>query len=570
MKELFMTTPVHVLIGLVVLAIIVYVAIFVTQRLTIKKFEELQAKKQQLLDLDTDSSLLEGKKMSLTGKSLKQFEQLQADYDDVENTEFPAFDEQADAVFFDAKGWNVVKTRQALKELSKQLDAAAQHIVDVRQGLEDLHKIDEAHRAAVTQLESEYQALRKTLLTRNFEYGDSIDKLEEILGSLEDDFDEFSRLTAQGDHTAASDIYAQLHSETEKLESMIETIPEIEKELSGDFVEQITELEDAYQKLLADGYVFPDAKAMPDKIAELENNRQSTALLLNDLHVDEAADLTNKLSVQIDNVYDALQLELDAKKTAKQNEAQLDQFIEHAKHQNHSLLMELDRLGQRYIMTKGEIDATRELGEQIRLVGDTFRKDRLDMQMNSAVYSKVAQQFATAQAQLTDIEKEHALIWESVQGLTEAEKSAQSTLEEAAFDLRDIKREVEHWNLPGLPASYKTQYQNVTREIDKLYNDMQAIRINMNDVANQLNVIKIDLDSLHEATASLKLNANLAEQLMQYANRYRLQNDKVALAYGQAMEEYQHTFDYDKAQEILGAAVDSVEPGSYEKIKAQM
>ncbi|QBO35630.1 septation ring formation regulator EzrA [Periweissella cryptocerci] len=570
MKELFMTTSVHVLIGLVILAIVVYVAIFITQRLTIRRVEALQTKKQQLLDLDTDTSLLEGQKMSLTGKSLKQFEQLQTAYNEVETQDFLAFDEKADEVFFDAKGWNVVKTRQALKELSTQLDVTAQRIVDVQKGLEDLHKIDEAHRAAVTQLESEYQALRKTLLTRNFEYGDSIDKLEEILGSLEDDFDEFSRLTAQGDHTAASDIYAQLHSETEKLENMIDAIPAIEKELSGDFVDQITELQDAYQKLLAEGYVFPDGDAMAAQIAELENTRQSTALLLNDLHVDEAADLTTKLSARIDDVYDAMQLELDAKKTAKQSEAQLDRFIEHAKHQNHSLLMELDRLGQRYIMTKGEIDATRELSEQIKKVGDTFRKERLDMQMNAAVYSEVAEKFAAAQAQLTAIENDHAAIWDSVQGLTEAEKSAQSTLEEAAFDLRDIKREVEHWNLPGLPVNYKKQYQNVTREIDKLYNDMQAIRINMTDVANQLNVIKSDLDSLHEATASLKLNANLTEQLMQYANRYRLQNDKVATAYDQAMDEYQHTFDYDKAQQILGAAVDSAEAGAYEKIKAQM
>ncbi len=88
----------------------------------------------------------------------------------------------------------------------------------------------------------------------------------------------------------------------------------------------------------------------------------------------------------------------------------------------------------------------------------------------------------------------------------------------------------------------------------------------MDDVQRQLNIVSSDIDTLKEKTDTLVDQASLSEQLLQYANRYRTQSERVAAASEQARMFYERDYNYQKAMDILGDALNSVEPGVYEKI----
>lgn len=561
--------PLRVIIGIVIVAIVVYVVIFVMQRTTTKRVKELQDKKQKLTELDTKLSLVEGKKLSLTGQSLKRFDNLQTEYNEIENVDFKTFDQNAEDVLFESKGWNVVKAKQSLKHLNMLLDQIAAHIVDVRQGIEALQRMDAEHREAVKKLEIEYQALRKTLLTRNFEFGESIDKLEEMLANLEDDFDEFTRLTEQGDHTAASDIYEQLHTETERLEHIIDQIPAVEKQLQTDFPAQIKELEAAYQQLTADGYLFPN-KRLPAEIAGIETSRVITNNMLRDLAIDDASANTEVISKQIDSLYAQFQVEMDAKKDVNHIKKEIETFINHARHQNHLLMIELDRIGQRYILTDREEAKTQEFAQQIKQIETDYRQTVLDIQFGKAIYSQISQQFEKFETDLTTVETKQQTIWEDLQGLKDLEKDAENQFETAAFSVRDIKREVEHWNLPGLPMEYRQLYERIINQIDRLDRIMQNSHINMHEIKAQLDTIQADIVTLTHSTDRLYHDAKFAEQLFQSANRYRMKNQAIAAAYNEALLAYQNHYNFGRAREILGAALEQVEPGIQAKIEEQL
>ena len=183
-----MTQIGHIVIGLIVVVAAIYLIIFVSQRLTARKVAKLLRKKEKLAEIPMRDRLVKGRQLSLTGQSLKQFQLLEGKYGHLETTGFKDIEEQANAVLFESQGLNFVKTAQELKELQQQIRDAETTIEVVKQGLADLEKLDEAHKAAVKELEGKYQELRKTLLSQNFSFGPAIDKLEEILGSLEDDF----------------------------------------------------------------------------------------------------------------------------------------------------------------------------------------------------------------------------------------------------------------------------------------------------------------------------------------------------------------------------------------------
>lgn len=187
-----MTQIGHVVIGLIIVVAAIYLIIFVSQRLTARKVNKLIQKKAQLAEIPMRDRLVKGRQLSLTGQSLKQFQLLEAKYNHLETSEFNNIDLKANTVLFDSQGLNFLKTAQGMKSLQQQIRDAETIIDVVNQGLSDLEQLDAAHKQAVKDLESKYQELRKVLLSQNFAFGPAIDKLEEILGSLEDDFAEFA------------------------------------------------------------------------------------------------------------------------------------------------------------------------------------------------------------------------------------------------------------------------------------------------------------------------------------------------------------------------------------------
>lgn len=570
MKGLFMNGgPLNVIIVIFVLAIILYVTIFALQKIVVKQVKELQTKKQKLIQLDIKADLLDGKKLSLTGKSLKEFDDLQKEYKQIENVDFKAFDQKADDVLFEAKGWNVLRSKQSYKELNDLLDSIASHVVEVRTGIEKLEKMDAEHKVAVKELEGEYQELRKILLTKNFEFGEAIDKLEDMLSSLEDDFDEFTHLTEQGDHTAASDIHVQLNAQTAELKQYIEEIPELQKQIKKDFPAQIDELKAAFNQLSEDGYRFPNEMLDKD-IIQLDTDTNNAGKLISNLEIFQAKTDVKYISNQIDDLYAQFQIEMDAKKEVIPKIKEVENFINHARQQNHLLMIELDRIGQRYILTDKQETKTQGFAEKIKEIENEYRQVVLDIQFNKAIYSIINREFISYENQLTSIEENQQDIWEGLQELFTQENNAQSRLEKAAFALRDVKREVEQWNLPGLPDSYKKMYRNLNNQIDRLDRVFQTSHINMLDINGQLAIIEKDIDNLNNATKIIYQDARISEQLFQYANKYRMKDQVVSVAYQEALEEYQNYFNFDNSKNILGKALEKVEPGIYEKINSQL
>jgi len=62
-------TVLAIILGIVVIA---YLAIFIMQRTTVKRVSAYQTKKEQLASLKVRDELVEGRKLALTGQSLKQ------------------------------------------------------------------------------------------------------------------------------------------------------------------------------------------------------------------------------------------------------------------------------------------------------------------------------------------------------------------------------------------------------------------------------------------------------------------------------------------------------------------
>ncbi|MEY4665398.1 septation ring formation regulator EzrA [Weissella cibaria] len=558
-----MTQIGHIVIGLIVVVAAIYLIIFVSQRLTARKVAKLLRKKEKLAEIPMRDRLVKGRQLSLTGQSLKQFQLLEGKYGHLETTGFKDIEEQANAVLFESQGLNFVKTAQELKELQQQIRDAETTIEVVKQGLADLEKLDEAHKAAVKELEGKYQELRKTLLSQNFSFGPAIDKLEEILGSLEDDFAEFARLTEAGDHATAAGIYETLGMETNQLEQRIEQIPALYQSLDDTIPGQLAELQDAYDKMDAEGFQFETDIAA--ELADIEAQRVATVDDLAELTLKKVSESIVQMESRTEVLYETFEGEATAAQQVWENNEQLTAYVVHNKRQNHDLYIELDRLNQDFVFTKDEVGQVRSWEMQLSNVSVGLEELKESIAKHEVVFSTLTDKQTALREELERVEHEQVAMWQDLKELPVAVQQSRNRVTLLSDKIRQIQRSFERQGLPGLPKDYMDFFFAVNDELGRLKQQLDLSRINVDDVLRQLSIVTADLDTLQENTDNLVEAASVTERLVRKALSYR-DNAEVVQATQQARYYYETDYDYVRAMTTLGSVLDQVEPETTARI----
>lgn len=557
-----------IVLSVLAVVAILYVIIFILQRMTVKKVNVLLEQKEQLASLKVRDELIEGRKLSLTGESLKQYQRLENDYNDVQNTKFLKIDEQANLVLFEARGINFWKTRGELEVLQDMVAMTEENIRDVRTGLSDLKKIDEERRQAVNELKKHYGQLRETLQEREADFGTAAPGLHGFLDQLEDDYAEFTKFTSEGDHASASDIYEQLGMETTQLEGMMDQVPPLFAYLNRKFPDQLLELQQGHAALVAEGFVFPQ-ESIAAELQAIETHRQQVLHLLGELKLKEVTEQNGYIEQRIDALYDTMETEIQASTAVAKNSATLAELKERVVNQNQVLAIELDRLRQSFKLSGSELETQRNLLEQIKDLEEQLTAEEALVKAKEAPFSVIEARQDKLLSLFGAVENEQREIWDAVSKLEPAEREARQLGGQFKTQLDDIRRHMEHLNLPGLPASYLEYYFAVQNEISRLATSLTADRIDMDEVQRELNIVSADMDTLKERTTSTVDSARLTERMLQYANRYRSTDERVAQASDQARGLYERDYNYAKALEIISPALDAVEPGVSAKIADQ-
>ncbi|WP_273730648.1 septation ring formation regulator EzrA [Leuconostoc mesenteroides] len=554
-----------VLAIILLLVVIAYLAIFVMQRTTVKKVSDLRARKDQLESLKVREELVEGRKLPLTGQSLKNYQKFESSFNDVQNNKFLKIDQQANLVLFEARGINFIKTRNELERLQGMVDDTETTIKDVRAGLLDLKKTDEEHREAINDLKKKYEGLRKRLLAENFKFGPANPALDKFLSQLEADYDEFTELTENGDHATASDIYEQLAMETTQMEKMMADIPDLFDQLNIKYVDQLNELAQGHTKLVEAGYVFPN-DSVEQELQAIDSQRQQVLNLLADLKLKEVTEQTGYIEQRIDAMYETMETEVTARKHVTKNADRLSSDLLRLREQNQTLSIELDRLGQSFQFNHKELETRRTLLEQINMAEEQINHNDDLLEAKEISYSELQIQQEKLLKQFEEIETQQVDIWDKISGLEKADRSARQLGGQYQKEVEAIKHAVERMNLPGLPVAYLEYFYAVSNELKRLAKSLNTNLIDMDEVQRQLNIVSADIDTLKEKTEEIVDQAALTEQLLQYANRYRASNERVVAASEQARMFYERDYNFKQAMDILGSALDSAEPGVYERL----
>lgn len=551
---------------IVIIAAVLYLIGYFMRKKNQEQLDELEVRKEALFDLPVFEEIDDIKKMHLVGQSQNSFREWNQRWVELSTRSFAELESQIYEVENQNEIFRFMKAKKAVVEANETMTEMEAEVEVIRNGLKELRESEERNSLEVQKALDVYEELSKSLKDDKASFGPAYSEIQKQLRNVEIEFTQFVTLNTSGDPIEAREVLEDAERHTYELEDLMKRIPPMYEELNETFPDQLKEIEEGYNQLLADDYVFPEQNFAE----EIQHAKKRVENSMADLEKTEiaAVEVANRdTATAIDALYEVMEREIEAKKYVVTNQKIIDDYISHSLKNNRQLMIELDHVSQSYTLNNNELGRSRGFQTEIEEIIRRQKDLEPRMKEHTVPYSEIQAFYKECYKILDDIENQQLEIDASLKELRKGEKVAQEKVDEYEFRLRSIKRYVEKQRLPGLSADYLEFFYVATDRIEDLSRSLNKMRINMDEINRLCDLCEDDLELLDKKTKDLVNAAALTEQMMQYANRYRHTHENVRAALDKSMYLFSTEFRYQDALDEIGTALEAVEPGAFKRIE---
>ena len=557
----------YFLLIIVVLGAIGYgVAHYLSQKQS-KVIEELGVKKQKLMTVPIADILFTLKNLNLTGQTKRTYETWQATWQTITRFRFPEIEASLVSAEQYTQRLNFVKGSQISNQASQLIEETKAEVDKIYTALQKLLDSEKKNREELEVLQERYASMRKDLLAHSFSFGEALESLEKRLSYLELDFTKFNTLTNEGDHLEAKEVLGRIETEMQDFEQIVEEVPKYLKEIEEEYEDQVADLKEGYQKMVEEHYQFPKI-SIPSEIQKIEEIIVVAREHIKATELEEARQQLDKVAREIDQLYLVMETEYEAKAFVKRNRAQVERKLNQVLQSNRYVNVEVDRVSQNFVLANNEFNRVQDFAKQLEKEQEAVAYYSKALQNQQVPYSIVKEHYEIVLNTLKEIDENQLALVNTLTDLSQQEKSIRDGLDVFELDLRNMKRTIEKYHLPGLPKEYLELFFATSSRIEQLSQLMNRVKLDMTEITGLNQTIEDDVEKLDIMTEEIVDNAQLTEYMIQQANRYRLEHPEIDTAIQQALEQFNHFYRYGESLAIIEKVLNQVDPGSAQRVRA--
>ena len=556
----------YFLLVIVVLGAIGYgVAHYLSQKQS-KVIEELGVKKQKLMTVPIADILFTLKNLNLTGQTKRTYETWQATWQTITRFRFPEIEAALVSAEQYTQRLNFVKGSQISNQASQLIEETKAEVDKIYTALQKLLDSEKKNREELEVLQERYASMRKDLLAHSFSFGEALESLEKRLSYLELDFTKFNTLTNEGDHLEAKEVLSRIEAEMQDFEQIVEEVPKYLKEIEEEYEDQVADLKEGYQKMVEEHYQFPKI-SIPNEIQKIEEIIAVAREHIKATELEEARQQLDKVAREIDQLYLVMETEYEAKAFVKRNRTQVERKLNQVLQSNRYVNIEVDRVSQNFVLSNNEFNRVQDFAKQLEKEQEAVAYYSKALQNQQVPYSIVKEHYEIVLNTLKEIDENQLSLVNTLTDLSQQEKSIRDGLDVFELDLRNMKRTIEKYHLPGLPKEYLELFFATSSRIEQLSQLMNRVKLDMTEITGLNQTIEDDVEKLDIMTEEIVDHAQLTEYMIQHANRYRLDHPEIDTAIQQALEQFNHFYRYEESLAIIEKALNQVEPGSAQRVR---
>ena len=556
----------YFLLIIVVLGAIGYgVAHYLSQKQS-KVIEELGVKKQKLMTVPIADILFTLKNLNLTGQTKRTYETWQATWQTITRFRFPEIEASLVSAEQYTQRLNFVKGAQISNQASQLIEETKAEVDKIYTALQKLLDSEKKNREELEVLQERYASMRKDLLAHSFSFGEALESLEKRLSYLELDFTKFNTLTNEGDHLEAKEVLGRIETEMQDFEQIVEEVPKYLKEIEEEYEDQVADLKEGYQKMVEEHYQFPKI-SIPSEIQKIEEIIAVAREHIKATELEEARQQLDKVAREIDQLYLVMETEYEAKAFVKRNRAQVERKLNQVLQSNRYVNIEVDRVSQNFVLANNEFNRVQDFAKQLEKEQEAVAYYSKALQNQQVPYSIVKEHYEIVLNTLKEIDENQLALVNTLNDLSQQEKSIRDGLDVFELDLRNMKRTIEKYHLPGLPKEYLELFFATSSRIEQLSQLMNRVKLDMTEITGLNQTIEDDVEKLDIMTEEIVDHAQLTEYMIQHANRYRLDHPEIDTAIQQALEQFNHFYRYEESLAIIEKALNQVDPDSAQRVR---
>lgn len=519
-----------------------------------KDINELEKRKDRVMEVSIPDQLFTLKNMELSGQTKRQYENLVANWQTITNYQFTEIEAALVGAEQFADQMNIVKSKKVLEDAREMLDETEAQVDDLIEALKELLSVDEQNREEIEALLERYNTARKSVMNHSFDYGPAIETLEKNLQYLELNFTKYNELTTSGDHLEAKEMLAVIESDLSSLEEILEKIPAMYNQIKNKYEDSIEDLRDGYQKMVESHFKFGDIN-IPEEIDAVQELLDEAKIKIKNADLVEAKTQMDKAEREINSLYELMESEIASKEFVNKNINQLGAQLDQVSENNRYASIEVDRISQSYILHNNELDQVSELTEQIRNEYQRFNDIVGQINDNTVIYTKVESDIKKIKKRVEEIDEKQNKLVQGLSDMNHKEKETKHNLDLYEMDLRNYKRRIEKHHLPGLNDNYYTLFFKVTDQIEELAKLLNKVRIDMFEIETLEARLVENLNKLEELTEQTIDNAMLTEYMIQHSNRFRYDYPEVDDAIKEAQYLFHQDFRYGDSLAVIEKAL---------------
>lgn len=553
----------------IIIAVIILLAIIVVGLLFRKKhnaeIERLEQLKLQIQNKPILEELTKVKQLNMNGQTEEMFERWREIWTEIMDLHIP----KIDALLFDADDainrFRFGKATELEKDIEIRIDDVDRQMNEILSELEELIGSEEKNRSEMDVMKDQYRLARKNLLAHQHSYGAAAAPLEKKLEAFSPLFDEYDRLTAEGNYLKARTTVMGLSEEGDYVFSLIDEIPALLTDINSKIPSYISELRNGIREMESQSYYLNHLE-LTRQLDRMEDELVGMKEEVARLNVDETKEKAEEMKERIDSFYEILEKEVKAKHFVDYYKAETGRHLELINRDARDMHDECLFVQQSYKISESDAAIPKACLEKLEELNRRFDLFKSRTEEDQSAYSNLEEELVYIREELAKIDVIQHDFTESLKSLRIGENEARRKVEDLKRRLQETDRMLHKANTPGIPEEMDVRLEEAEEQLFVAMQSLQEVPLNMKLVDNYVMNAEQSIEEVEEKSAEMIENVLLVERIIQYGNRFRKTNPQMDAKLKEAEESFRQ-LRYSKALEEAATAVESFEPGSMKRIE---
>ncbi|AIY05042.1 septation ring formation regulator EzrA [Planococcus sp. PAMC 21323] len=553
----------------IIIAVIILLALtiigFMFRKKHLAEIERLEQLKLQIQNKPILEELTKVKQLNMNGQTEEMFERWRNVWTEIMDVHIP----KIDAALYDAEEainrFNFSKASKLEQDTEVKIDNVDQQMNSILVELEELIGSEEKNRSEIDLLQEKYRRARKNLLAHQQSYGAAGEPLEKKLESFIPLFDEYEKLTGEGNYLKAREIVIGLSAEGEEAFLLVDDIPSLLADIQTKIPSFIAELRQGKSEMEENSYYLGHLE-LTLQLDEIEEELEELKVNIANLEMTQTKIAVEKIKDRIDSFYEMLEKEVEAKMYVEEHRTETERHLEVVARDTKEMEEESRYVQHSYKISESEAAIPKSCMDKMEQLAKRFELLMTRLEEDQSAYSSLQEELVHIREDLSIVDSTQIDFMAALKGLRIEENKAREQVELLKRKLQETDRLLHKANIPGIPEDMDVRLEEAEEHLFVTMQTLQEVPLNIKLVHSYLEQAEKSIEDGHAKAVEMVENVLLIERIIQYGNRYRKSNLQLDAKLEEAEESFRQ-LRYTKALEEAATAVENFEPGSMKRIE---